>query len=71
MRQRLARKVGVAQQVDRDDVAPGLAFCLGERLVRADAGVVDEDVDAPERRDGLGDNLRRRGLLCEVNHDRE
>ncbi len=39
----------VAQQIDREHALPGFALALGERLVGADAGEIDQHVDRAER----------------------
>jgi hypothetical protein len=54
VRQRLAREIGVAEEVDGEDRLPGLALRLRQRLVGADAGVVDQDVEAAKSALRLG-----------------
>ena len=44
-----------ARQVDGDRFVPERVAVLGRRLAPDDAGVVDDDVDAAEALDGLGD----------------
>ena len=57
MRDRRARRIDRALEVDVDHLLEVLERRVHERVVRADAGVRDADVEAPEALDGLGDRV--------------
>ena len=59
MRQRRVAGVEDAGQVRVDDLGPLLRRHVGDVGEDADAGVVDEDVEAAEARDGRGDRALR------------
>src|SRR5204863_730925 len=56
----------VAHQVDAEDLVPARCARLVDLLVFADAGVVDEDVEAPELRRGTVDEIEACGLATDV-----
>src|SRR5205814_10259487 len=56
----------VAHQVDAEDLVPARCARLVDLLVFADAGVVDEDVEAPELRRGTVDEVEACGLATDV-----
>ncbi len=56
----------VAHQVDVEDFVPARRTRLVDLLVFADAGIVDEDVEAPELLRGAVDEVEARGLGANV-----
>jgi hypothetical protein len=56
----------VAHQVDVEDLFPARGTRLVDLLVFADAGIVDEDVEAPELLRGAVDEVEARGLGTNV-----
>src|SRR5437763_2395002 len=56
----------VAHQVDAEDLVPARCARLVDLLVFADAGVVDEDVEAPELLRGTVDEVEAGGLATDV-----
>ncbi len=63
------REPRVAHQIDREDALPGLGLRLGERLVGAHAGEIDQHVDRAERLAGGGDRFRCGLLAADIGHD--
>src|SRR5271169_6461581 len=57
---------GVAHQVNVEDLVPARRACLVDLLVFADAGIVDEDVEAPEFFPGTVDEAEACGLGTNV-----
>ena len=67
--QRLAREIGIAEEIDGDNPLPGFALGFGERLVGTNARVVDEHVDPAEAAFRRRDDLCRGFLDPDVGND--
>ena len=63
------REPRVAHQIDREDALPGLGLRLGERLVGAHAGEIDQHVDRAERLARGGDRFRGGFLSPDIRDD--
>src|SRR5262249_54772717 len=63
---RLGTEEDVAHQVDVEDLFPARRARLVDLLVFADAGIVDEDVEAPELLRGTVDEVEACGLGTNV-----
>src|SRR5437588_4227442 len=60
------RTEDVAHQIDAEDLVPARRARLVDLLIFADAGVVDEDVEAPELLRGAIDEVEACGLATDV-----
>src|SRR5215472_7892685 len=70
IRNGLANKIGVAHEIDRNDLLPGIPPSHGERFIGANAGNIGQHVDSAKRFPRLGHDLACSLFLADIGDDR-